>query len=309
MGIITQPHDKFFKETLSDLETTKDFLQNYLPSEILSLINLDTLKTEKDTFIDEDLTENFSDLLFKANINNQESFIYFLFEHKSYISNQTPLQLLKYMIKIWETKINKEKSDKLPLIIPIVIYHGAKRWQIDEKFIKMIEGIEELPGEIIKHIPQYEYILYDLSPYGDEEIKGNTKLKIFLDILKAIFGQDQEEILEVIKKAIIASEKLERQTKGIEYFETYIRYIMNVRDDLTFEDIYQAVKDISLEGSEDIMTIAEKLIKEGMEKGRAEEKRKTVKNLLRLDFPLDKIAKATELSLDEIEKIKREIEK
>lgn len=35
MSIISKPHDKFFKETLSDIETTKDFIINYLPKHIL----------------------------------------------------------------------------------------------------------------------------------------------------------------------------------------------------------------------------------------------------------------------------------
>ncbi len=33
MSIIKKPHDKFFKETLSDIETARDFMINYLPKE------------------------------------------------------------------------------------------------------------------------------------------------------------------------------------------------------------------------------------------------------------------------------------
>lgn len=39
MSIINNPHDKFFKETLSDIETTKDFMKNYLPKDLLSVID------------------------------------------------------------------------------------------------------------------------------------------------------------------------------------------------------------------------------------------------------------------------------
>ncbi|NSW90473.1 MAG: Rpn family recombination-promoting nuclease/putative transposase [Firmicutes bacterium] len=60
-----------------------------------------------------------------------------------------------------------------------LVYHGEDRWKIDTKFIGMIEGVRELLESIKKYIPNYEYILCDLSPYGDEEIKGNVKLKIF----------------------------------------------------------------------------------------------------------------------------------
>lgn len=35
MSIIKKPHEKFFKETLSDIETTRDFMINYLPKDLL----------------------------------------------------------------------------------------------------------------------------------------------------------------------------------------------------------------------------------------------------------------------------------
>lgn len=170
MGIINKPHDKFFKETLSNIENSRSFMENYLPSEILNIVDLDNLTVEKDSYIDEELEEYFSDILFKTNINQKEGYIYFLFEHKSYISDTISLQLLKYILKIWEQKFKKEKQKKLPLIIPMVIYHGENKWNIAKELIDMIEGVVELPKEILKYIPNYEYILYDLSPYGEEEI-------------------------------------------------------------------------------------------------------------------------------------------
>ena len=50
-------HDKFFKGTMSKPEAAKDFLQELLPSNIKSLINLDTLKLERGSYVDEKLKE------------------------------------------------------------------------------------------------------------------------------------------------------------------------------------------------------------------------------------------------------------
>lgn len=140
MGIINKPHDKFFKETLSNIETTRSFMENYLPKEILAITDLEKLTVEKDSYIDKELEEVFSDILFKANINGKEGYIYFLFEHKSYLSDKVAIQLLKYIIKIWEQKTEKEKHKRLPLIIPLVIYHGENIWNIDRNLIGLIDG-------------------------------------------------------------------------------------------------------------------------------------------------------------------------
>jgi predicted transposase/invertase (TIGR01784 family) len=107
---IQNPHDRFFKETFGKVEVAKDFLNNYLPENIIKVIDVDTLEPQKDSFVNEELQEGFSDLLFKANINNREGYIYFLFEHKSYTSKDIAFQLLKYMVEIWEAKSKKRKS-------------------------------------------------------------------------------------------------------------------------------------------------------------------------------------------------------
>jgi predicted transposase YdaD len=51
--MIYNPHDKFFKENMSNIDTAKDFMLNYLPEDILKIIDLDSLSLEKDSFIDE----------------------------------------------------------------------------------------------------------------------------------------------------------------------------------------------------------------------------------------------------------------
>jgi predicted transposase YdaD len=53
MSMIYNPHDKFFKENMSNIDTAKDFMLNYLPEDILKIIDLDSLSLEKDSFIDE----------------------------------------------------------------------------------------------------------------------------------------------------------------------------------------------------------------------------------------------------------------
>lgn len=73
---IQNPNDKFFKETFGNVEVTKDFLNNYLPQNIMNVIDINTLEPQKDSFINEELQEGFSDMLFKVNINKREGHFY-----------------------------------------------------------------------------------------------------------------------------------------------------------------------------------------------------------------------------------------
>ena len=54
---IQNPHDKFFKETFSDVTVAKDFINNYLPDSIVNIIDINTLEPQKDSFINEKLQE------------------------------------------------------------------------------------------------------------------------------------------------------------------------------------------------------------------------------------------------------------
>ena len=84
MGI-SKPHDKFFKDIFSRPEVAQDFCRHYLPREIVELLDLSTLTQAKDSFVDEELRESFSDLLFRVKLKTgREVYIYILFEHKSY---------------------------------------------------------------------------------------------------------------------------------------------------------------------------------------------------------------------------------
>lgn len=222
--IITTPHDVFFKESFSDLELVKGFMQFYMPANILKIVDLESIRHEKDSFVEKDLKQFFSDILFSLKINNKNGFMYFLFEHKSYRKEKISLQLLNYMLKIWMQKRFSRRGKKLPIIIPAVIYHGRKKWNIKTGLSHLIEGIDELI-EQKKFIPDYEYLIYDLSPYGSEEIKGAGKLYIFLDVLKSIFIDDEKIFLRKFEDAVIALKELDEQETGSEYFETVIRYV------------------------------------------------------------------------------------
>lgn len=66
MTEITKPHDKFFKEVFTRRDTAEEFLQNYLPGDVVRLLDLASLEYTKDSFVDKHLKEHFSDLFFKA---------------------------------------------------------------------------------------------------------------------------------------------------------------------------------------------------------------------------------------------------
>ncbi len=127
------PHDRFFKTTFARRETALSFLQTYLPAEIVQVFDFSTFEISKDTFVDSEFKDSYSDILYKVGLHSGgQSCIYILFEHKSYQDKLVAFQMLKYMVNIWDQQRQQNKEQKtkqkypLKPIFPLLVYHGQK---------------------------------------------------------------------------------------------------------------------------------------------------------------------------------------
>ncbi|MBF0526820.1 MAG: Rpn family recombination-promoting nuclease/putative transposase [Deltaproteobacteria bacterium] len=139
---------------------------------------MDTLKAINSSFVDEQLQTHFSDLVYQVDMKlPRRAYVCFLLEHKSYPDRLAPVQLLRYMAQIWSYILNQRPAVKyLPVVIPLVIYHGPSRWQWD----KSLGSLFETDLELTPFLPDYRYLLYDLSVMKDEDIRGAAKTRMTL---------------------------------------------------------------------------------------------------------------------------------
>ena len=57
---ITSSHDEFFKNIMGRVENTRTYIAHYLPADITSRMNLDTLEVDIEGYVDDDLKSYFS---------------------------------------------------------------------------------------------------------------------------------------------------------------------------------------------------------------------------------------------------------
>ena len=93
---IQNPHDKFFKAVISQIEYAKELISIKLPEEIKTQLDWEGLRQESGSFIDEKYKESFSDALFSIPYKNKEVLIGILVEHKSHPDPKVFSQLLRY---------------------------------------------------------------------------------------------------------------------------------------------------------------------------------------------------------------------
>ena len=169
---VNNPHDKFFYDSFGKPEIARNFLEEYLPPEIRQLLNLEYLIWQKDKFHDSQMQEYQSDLLYQTQlITGEAAHVYLLFEHKSHIDKNVGFQILEYIVRFWgeQEKLQQPFSP----IIPIVLYHGERTWNVSTEFLDLVE----MPEVLRPFMPNFHYHLSDFSHHSKETIRGGIWLR------------------------------------------------------------------------------------------------------------------------------------
>ncbi len=321
---IVNKHDATFKEVFSQKRIAKDFIENNIPKEALDIIDMESLTLQKDTFINEELQENFSDLIYKVNINHKDAYICFILEHKSYKDKMAIFQLNKYILESWMTIIKKENKEEIPIIIPMIIYHGKEKWNLKTDLREMISGFKELPEYFKERVPVFKYDFYNIGEYKERDFAKLTGLTAMM--LKAFKYAFEEDLEIVLRNFLLALEEVKNEEPLetlIYYGEIYLKYIELTNSEISEEDIKEQIKKLDGKGTV-TMSILQKREEIGMQKGIEQGMRQGMqrgmqqgmqkrnieiaRNLLMEGVGISLVVKSTGLSKTEVEKLKEEIE-
>ncbi len=308
---IPNPHDKFFRESLGRREIARDIIKEYMPQQIRKQMDLKTLKISKDSHIDKELADHFSDIIYQVKMAGKSSYVYLLFEHKSYSDAHVFFQLLRNMVKIWEGYLKQNvNAKKLPLIIPLIFYHGRGKWQYGTDFIHLFDVIEGTE----KYIPNFTSELLDISHISDSELHGAIQSRILLLAFKYIFKKELiEKLPEIFELFNLLSEKREKT----EYLEVLLRYFTSAVPEENEEAFKDTFKKIITKGNTIMTSMAEAWILEGIEKGiakgreegREEGIERTAIKMIENDMSNSDIRKITGLSVKKTEALRRKFKK
>ncbi len=304
-----------FKEVFSQKRIAKDFIENNIPKEALNIMDMESLELQKDSFINKELEENFSDLIYRVKINNKDAYICFLLEHKSYKDKMAIFQLNKYILESWMRIIQKENKQELPLIIPMLIYHGREKWNLKTDIRDMIPGFCELPKYFKERVPVFKYDFFNIGEYKEKDFEKLTGLTAMM--LKAFKYAFEEDIEVVLKNFLLALEEVKKE-ESIEtliyYGEIYLKYIEQTNHDITEERLKEEIRKLDGKGAITMSILQkreekgmQKGMRRGMQEGRKEGVQKVARNLLKEGVEIALVAKCTGLSESEVEKLKEEL--
>jgi predicted transposase/invertase (TIGR01784 family) len=305
---IPKAHDHFFRMMMSDKRVAKEFFESHLPDDVLAVIDLNQLELQSASFIEDTLKELIADMLFKTIIAGHEAYLYLLVDHQSQPDELMPFRLLQYICNAMDQYLRKTGGKQIPLIIPMVVYHGRKPWNYSTNIKELIDA----PKELIDAYFLKPFTLIDLNKIEDEVLKKRTWVGVMELTLKHIFARD---IMPYFLDIVELLQQLKKLGKK-QFIEIVLRYIID-RGEMSNKDAFVEIVRTGLaENGENVMTIAEQFIAEGRQRGLEEGMQKGMQKgieitkyeiaerLLAKGINLSTIAESTGLSLKQIEQLK-----
>jgi predicted transposase/invertase (TIGR01784 family) len=269
---IVNPHDKLIKQLLGEPENAASFLAANLPAELVTHLDMGTITVVQTSFVDAQFAQSEADLLFSVMVANRPGYVYLLIEHQSSPDGWMMLRLLSYMVRVWK-RFQREKPgyQRLPVVIPMVLFHGARGWQGPVTF----DALVDMPHQsFLRYTPAFHCKLFDLSAHGMAELTGNAMVRIISDLLSAQGISETEEGLGKLTNAFATLNELAQAPGFAQYLEIVFRYVLQISD-IPQEQLGRMVNQtIKYDVEEILMTTYEKLKQEGeiigLQKGRME---------------------------------------
>lgn len=265
MSVPATPHDALFRALVSNQDRAAALLTEYLPREVAGLLDPGTPpEAIEGSFVDADAARTRCDALFRVRLRTgHDARIYALLEHKSAVDATTPLQILKYMVNIWQREIEGGGArNRLPPIIPLVFYHGPGRWTVPRSVVEMVDA----PEELAPLLRDFAYVLHDLGEIEPVRLSRAPEVLAGLLALRVVhFDEIPPDLLDLIVGGPVAGSEFERHI---------LRYIVE-RMNLTLAHLEASLRRTKPDRWEALMgTVAEAWLEqgraEGIEKGLAD---------------------------------------
>lgn len=154
-------HDPSYKLLFSHPRMVRDLLVGFIDDPWVDELDLDSLEQVSGSYVTEDLRDREDDILWRVRMRDRWLYLYLLLEFQSTIDAFMAVRLLTYLGLLYQDLIKQQATttaDRLPPVLPIVLYNGKLRWMAATELLDLIEPG---PGRLRDYAPRFKYLLLD----------------------------------------------------------------------------------------------------------------------------------------------------
>lgn len=251
------PHDATFRQFLTQPEIARDFMEIHLPAELRAICDLGTLKLESGSFVEDDLRQYFSDVLYSLKTTaGADGYVHVLIEHQSSPDKHMAFRLIRYAVAAMQRHLDAGYK-KLPLVIPVLFYTGKRSpYPYSTNWLQEFEE-----PALAQKLYSSAFPLVDVTVIPDEEIMGHRSMAALTLLQKHIRQRDLAELTDRLSTILLAGYLSSPQVISL------IHYIIEAGESA---DAQAFVRELALrvpQHEDELMTIAQQLEQKGIEKG------------------------------------------
>ncbi len=288
------PHDALFRSAFDAPADAAALLRELLPPAIRDAVAWDTLAHDRGSFIDRELAERHTDLLFSASLRaGAPGLVYLLLEHQSSVDVAMPQRMLAYQSRIWDRFRKRHPHAPLPPIVTALVSHAPGGWNAARAFEELFAGeVMAIPG-LAALVPRCSMVTLDLAQLTNEELKGRSLAAFQQLALWALRdAQAPPRLLANFDAWRAVMSQAGRTRTGLGQLSVLFTYLYQVLDPVYWDELRARIRSLGPHTEEATMTIAEMFREEGRQEGRREGRREgrqegrvaTLRRLLVLRF-------------------------
>lgn len=238
-----------------------------VPPAVADALDWPTLALCSGNFIDPALRPQYTDVLFSvAWHGGAEALVYLLFEHQSTTDHWMAFRCLRYLVRIWERWLaDHPRAEKLPVIVPVVLYHDAEPWSAPLAFDALLDIPDAVRPAVALHVLRFTYVVDDLSEVPDEHLRARAMTALGR-LVAACFkhARTRADLLEILSDWADVVREVISAPRGLEALALVVRYIHLVNDYVEPEALHAFLERVAgLDTKETAMTVGERLIQQG----------------------------------------------
>ena len=238
-NLIYNAHDTSIRKILSNKEEVALFINKVLKlSKINQEIKADMLERYETSLITKSYLNREADIIYKR----KDMDVFFLIEHQSRIDYNMPIRIIEYVTGIitnyWYSNKEKIANRKYPLVIPIVLYIGKNKWNVERHISSRQVNMPGYKAEYGK------YTVFDANNYKESELlqeKGVLSKIILLEKTK-----DEKELEDNYIK--ISKEHLSQKEKDM-----IIEYLCNISSTKLSSKKVKEIKKLFMKGEKSML--------------------------------------------------------
>ncbi|MBV5308645.1 Rpn family recombination-promoting nuclease/putative transposase [Chromatium okenii] len=167
-------HDSGYKLLFSHAQMVEDLLRGFITDDWVNHLDFTTLEKVNTNQITDDLRERHNDLIWRVRWHSPAApprwlYLYLLLEFQSLVDHWMAVRIFTYIGLLYQDLIRQgqiKKHEKLPPVLPIVLYNGNKTWTAPVNLAALVEQVQGLEP----YCPQMRYFLLDEQHYDETQL-------------------------------------------------------------------------------------------------------------------------------------------